>query len=212
MKDLVKFEFKSREIRTVTIDGNPYWVAKDVAEVLGYANTNEAISRHCRGVAKRYPIVDALGRTQEARVIGESDLYRLIAHSNLPAAEEFEAWIYEKVLPTIRKTGVYVPEDYVKALRAYADALEEKQLAEKKVDALQIALSESKEWYSVIRMNKLNGRRERDEYFDWKPLKKASASLGYEVKKVFDQNYGKINAYHRDVWEEVYGTEINFGD
>ena len=83
MKDLVKFEFKSREIRTVTIDGNPYWVAKDVAEVLGYANTNEAISRHCRGVAKRYPIVDALGRTQDSRYskgsASDADPWRSIA-------------------------------------------------------------------------------------------------------------------------------------
>lgn len=211
MKDLAVFKFQSHEVRTVTIDGNPYWVAKDVCEVLGYANPSKAVGDHCKGVTKRYPLQTA-GGTQEVRVITESDLYRLIAHSTLPAAEAFEKWIFEEVLPTIRKTGVYVPEDYIKALRAYADALEEKQLVEKKVDALQIALSESKEWYSVIRMNKLNGRRDRDEYFDWKPLKKASAFLGYEIKKVFDQNYGKINAYHRDVWEEVYGMEINFGD
>lgn len=211
MNDLAVFRFQSHEVRTVTIDGNPYWVAKDVCEVLGYANSSKAVGDHCKGVTKRYPLRTA-GGMQEVRVIAEPDLYRLIAHSTLPGAEAFEKWIFEEVLPAIRKTGVYVPEDYIKALRAYADALEEKQLAEKKVDALQIALSESKEWYSVIRMNKLNGRRDRDEYFDWKPLKKASASLGYEIKKVFDQNYGKINAYHRDVWEEVYGMEINFGD
>jgi prophage antirepressor-like protein len=107
MNDLTTFDFQNHAVRTVVIDSEPYWVARDVAEVLGYANTNDAISKHCRGVAKRYPIIDALGRTQEARVIGESDLYRLIAHSNLPAAEAFESWIYEEVLPTIRRTGSY---------------------------------------------------------------------------------------------------------
>lgn len=107
-KELTTFNFQNHEVRTVVIDDTPYWVAKDVAEVLGYANTNKAVNDHCRGVTKRYPIVDALGRTQEARVIGESDLYRLIAHSNLPAAVEFEAWIFEEVLPAIRKTGGYV--------------------------------------------------------------------------------------------------------
>lgn len=107
MNDLTTFDFQNHAVRTLVIGGEPYWVARDVAEVLGYANTNDAISKHCRGVAKRYPIIDALGRTQEARVIGESDLYRLIAHSNLPAAEAFESWIYEEVLPTIRKTGGY---------------------------------------------------------------------------------------------------------
>ena len=107
MKDLVKFEFQGKGIRTVVIDGNPYWVAKDIAEVLGYKDTVNAVKQHCRGVVKRHPIVDALGRTQEARVIGEPDLYRLIAHSNLPAAVEFEKWIFEEVLPQIRKTGKY---------------------------------------------------------------------------------------------------------
>lgn len=107
MNDLTTFDFQNHEVRTVVIDGEPYWVAKDVAEVLGYANTNDAISRHCKGVAKRYPLRTA-GGMQEARVIGESDLYRLIAHSNLPAAEAFESWIYDEVLPTIRRTGGYV--------------------------------------------------------------------------------------------------------
>ena len=107
MKDLVKFEFQGKGIRTVVIDGNPYWVAKDIAEVLGYKDTVNAVKQHCRGVVKRHPIVDALGRTQEAHVIGEPDLYRLIAHSNLPAAVEFEKWIFEEVLPQIRKTGKY---------------------------------------------------------------------------------------------------------
>lgn len=105
--EVVPFQFHSHEVRTVVIDDTPYWVAKDVAEVLGYANTNEAISRHCKGVAKRYPLETA-GGVQEMRVIGESDLYRLIAHSNLPAAVEFEAWIFEEVLPAIRKTGGYI--------------------------------------------------------------------------------------------------------
>ena len=53
------------EIRTAEIDGEPWFVGKDVAESLGYANTNDALNKHCRGVAKRYPIIDSLGRTQE---------------------------------------------------------------------------------------------------------------------------------------------------
>ncbi|WP_223291945.1 BRO-N domain-containing protein [Defluviicoccus vanus] len=74
---------------------------------LGYANATDAMNRHCRGVAKRYPIVDALGRMQEARILAEADVLRLIVHSNLPAAEQFERWVFEEVLPTIRKTGGY---------------------------------------------------------------------------------------------------------
>jgi anti-repressor protein len=102
------FMFESNEIRTITDEtGAPWWVAKDVAEILGYSNTNDAINRHCRGVAKHYPIIDALGRQQEARIISEPDLYRLISGSKLPAALRFEKWIFEEVLPSIRKTGGY---------------------------------------------------------------------------------------------------------
>lgn len=80
-------------------------MAKDVAELLGYVNTNKAISAHCYGVPFHYPIVDNMGRSQKTRLISEPDLYRLIAHSKLPGAVQFERWIYEEVLPTIRKTG-----------------------------------------------------------------------------------------------------------
>ena len=65
------------------------------------------MKQHCRGVAKRYPIVDSLGRTQEARGLTEPDMYRLIAGSQLPAAQRFETWVFDEVLPSIRKTGGY---------------------------------------------------------------------------------------------------------
>lgn len=66
-----------------------------------------AMSDHCRGVTKRYPIVDSLRRTQDARVLTEPDVLRLIVSSILPAAQKFERWVFEEVLPTIRKTGSY---------------------------------------------------------------------------------------------------------
>ncbi len=87
--------------------GEPWFVARDVCEVLGYSNHNSAVSRHCRGVANHYPIRDKLGRTQNARVIREPDVYRLISGSTLKSAVAFEAWLYEEVLPSIRKTGSY---------------------------------------------------------------------------------------------------------
>lgn len=102
------FSFQTSTIRTVTLDGEHWFVGKDVCNALGYANPSDAIKQHCRGVAKRYPIVDALGRTQEVRIIREPDLYRLIVGSTLPAAQEFEAWVFEEVLPTLRKTGISI--------------------------------------------------------------------------------------------------------
>ena len=210
MKDLVKFEFQGKGIRTVVIDGNPYWVAKDIAEVLGYKDTVNAVKQHCRGVVKRHPIVDALGRTQEARVIGEPDLYRLIAHSKLPAAVEFERWIFEEVLPQIRKTGKYevqkTPQTYIEALEALIIAEKEKQKLNENNTELEIKLDEAKEWYSIKRMEKLNFPRK----FNWRELKRESHRLKKPIKKVFDQNYGEVNAYHSSVWESLYFDTLNF--
>ena len=73
----------------------------------------------------------------------------------------------------------------------------------KEVEALKIELDESKEWYSVKRMMIEDGRE-----FSWRPLKKYSDEHGYDIKKVFDANYGEVNAYHIDVWHAVYGVEV----
>ncbi len=110
--------FKSDDfgsIRTIERDGKILFCGKDVALALGFINTNDALTKHCRcdGVAIRYPIEDSLGRKQEARFITEGDVYRLITHSRLPAAEQFESWVFDEVLPSIRKTGSYNVPDLI---------------------------------------------------------------------------------------------------
>lgn len=107
------FDFEGAQIR-IHVDGNgePLFCAKDVAEALGYANTRDAIRKHCKsdGVAFRYPIVDRLGREQKVRFIPEGDVYRLIVHSKLPNAVAFEKKLFEEVVPAIRKHGAYMTE------------------------------------------------------------------------------------------------------
>ena len=98
-------------IRTATRDGIPMFCAKDVAVALGYQNTNDAIKKHCRGVAICYPITDGLGRTQNARFITEGDMYRLIASSKLESAQRFESRVFDEVIPSIRRDGAYVASD-----------------------------------------------------------------------------------------------------
>lgn len=100
-------------IRTVEQDGKVMFCGKDVAEALGYSNASKAVRDHCRsdGGPNRYPIVDQLGREQQARFITEGDLYRLIASSKLPSAQQFESWVFDEVLPSIRKQGAYVYSD-----------------------------------------------------------------------------------------------------
>lgn len=107
MSDLNVFAFDSQAVRVVMVDGQPWFVGKDVAEVLGYTDTVNAIKQHCKGVVKRHPL-STPGGTQEVRIISEPDMLRLIVGSKLPAAERFERWVFEEVLPSIRKTGAYV--------------------------------------------------------------------------------------------------------
>lgn len=93
------------EIRTIEIDGKPYFVGTDVAKALGYNNPRDAVSRHCKGVVKRdTPTSSGI---QSMSYINEGDLYRLIMKSKLPSAEKFESWVMDEVLPIIRKTGSY---------------------------------------------------------------------------------------------------------
>nr|DAX51845.1 MAG TPA: repressor domain protein [Caudoviricetes sp.] len=116
--------FKDTTIRaTYDEKGTPVFCAKDVATVLGYADTVNAIKQHCRGVAFHHPIVDSLGRTQKARFIGEGDMYRLIAHSKLPSAVEFEKWIFEEVLPLLRKHGGYLTPEKIEEVLLNPDTI-----------------------------------------------------------------------------------------
>lgn len=93
------------EIRTIEIDGKPYFVGTDVAKALGYSNPRKAILDHCKGVTKRDTPTSS--GAQSMSYINEGDLYRLIMKSKLPSAEKFESWVMDEVLPAIRKTGSY---------------------------------------------------------------------------------------------------------
>ena len=112
------------EIRTIELDGKPYFAAHDVARALGYTNPSKATNNHCKNSVMRRGN-DSLGREQEIKFIPEGDLYRLIVRSNLPSAEHFERWVFDEVLPQIRQTGNYnLPQTYAEALRALADQAE----------------------------------------------------------------------------------------
>ncbi len=93
-------------VRTVEIGGKPYFVANDIARALGYKRPADAITAHCKGSVNRRYLTD--GGEQEMKIIPEGDIYRLITHSKLPAAERFETWVFDEVIPSIRRTGGYI--------------------------------------------------------------------------------------------------------
>ena len=103
----------------LTLNGKIYFPATDCAKALGYANTIDAISRHCKGVVKHDPLTN--GGKQRKNYIPEGDLYRLIIRSKLPAAERFEAWVFDEVLPSIRKHGAYITEDVIRHMQENSD-------------------------------------------------------------------------------------------
>ena len=115
--------FKDTTIRaTYDEKGTPVFCAKDVATVLGYADTVNAIKQHCKGAAIHRPLETA-GGTQQVRFITEGDLYRLIANSKLPDAEKFERWVFDEVLLSIRKHGGYLTPEKIEEVLLNPDTI-----------------------------------------------------------------------------------------
>ena len=107
VKTFVNEEFGS--VRTIEENGKILFCGSDVAKALGYRRPKDAITAHCKGAVKRRLLTN--GGVQEMKMISEGDVYRLISHSRLPSAEKFERWIFDDVLPTIRRTGGYVSNE-----------------------------------------------------------------------------------------------------
>lgn len=134
--------FKNPEfgtVRTIEENGKVIFCGTDIASSLGYTNPQKAIKDHCRedGVTFR-SVIDNMGRNQQAKFIDEGNLYRLITHSKLPAADCFEQWVFDEVLPSIRKHGAYIttqkmeeimndPDSWIKLLTALKAEREEKE-------------------------------------------------------------------------------------
>lgn len=109
------------EIRTVEIDGKPYFVANDVARALGYKRPADAVTAHCKGSVKHRYLTD--GGEQELKVIPEGDIYRLTVRSKLPSAEKFEKWVFDEVIPSIHQYGAYMTEQTIEKALASPDFL-----------------------------------------------------------------------------------------
>ena len=132
-------------VRTMEINGEPYFVGKDVAEILGYSKARNAIANHVDDDDKKVaPIQGDLGGIQEMTVINESGLYSLIMSSRLPNAKRFKHWVTSEILPAIRKTGSYsiqskpdsyTIEDPIERAKRWIEEQEEKKALEVKIEA-----------------------------------------------------------------------------
>ena len=121
MQELKIFEnTEFGEVRTVELDGRPYFAGTDVARALGYSNPWDAVTRHCKGIVKREGVSETTNQhgtttkqITQMSFIPEGDVYRLIVSSKLPSAERFERWVFDEVLPTIRRHGLYAIDDII---------------------------------------------------------------------------------------------------
>ena len=118
-------------VRTTTIGGQPYFVGKDVADILGYANTRKALIDHIDDEDKGVTKCDTLGGKQDLIIINESGLYSLILSSKMPNAKKFKRWVTNEVLPAIRKHGLYATDDLIAnpdlAIAAFTALKEERE-------------------------------------------------------------------------------------
>lgn len=136
-------------IRTVEIENEPYFVGKDVAEVLGYAKPLNALANHIdEDDSLKQGLTDNLGRTQETILINESGLYSLILSSKLPNAKKFKRWVTSEVLPSIRKHGAYMTAETIEqailnpdVLIKIATALKDEQTKNKQLQAVNSELT-----------------------------------------------------------------------
>ena len=149
-------------VRTMTINGEPYFVGKDVAAILGYSDTAKAIRAHVDDEGKGVDEMDTPGGKQNIILINESGLYSLILSSKLPKAKEFKHWVTAEVLPTIRKHGMYATEELLNnpdlAIKVFTELREERlkrQSLEEKVavQGQQIAELKPKATYYDLVLN-----------------------------------------------------------
>ncbi|MDU2284082.1 MULTISPECIES: ORF6C domain-containing protein [Clostridium] len=210
------------QVRTVNIEGKPYFVGKDIAEALGYKLPRKAISDHCKGVLKQNILTD--GGLQEMLIIPEGDIYRLIIKSKLPQAEKFESWVFDEVLPQIRKTGQYQvkPKSNLDLLELQVKAL--KEVEEKVTDLdekfedfkedLPLIGDEPDELVALVKQKGVEvlGGKDAKAYKDKSLRSKVYSDIWGEVKRQFGvRKYKAIKRKHFDKAKEIvsrYNTTV----
>ena len=144
-----RFNFKGNQVRTVTINGEPYFVGRDIADILGYKKPENAIANHVDDEDKTTTLIQGTGSNYKSKtvVINESGLYSLILGSKLPQAKEFKHWVTSEVLPAIRKHGAYMtsakieevltdPDTIIQLATQLKQEREGRLIAEQKVNEL----------------------------------------------------------------------------
>ena len=234
------FKNENFEVRVAVDENNePLFCLADVCKALEMqnpTNISNAIKSDFELPILNIASFDTGYGVKEFTMITEPQLYFVLMRSDKPNAKPFRMFVNKEVLPSIRKTGSYtqnfIPQDLPTALRAYANEVEQKELALKQRDQalatkawigskreatamatasaakreaqkLQIQLDQNEDWATVKKVEFALGGA-----YDWRKLTATSAELKIERIDVPDKNYGTVKSYHKDVWLKTYGIDI----
>lgn len=206
------------QVRTLVINGEPWFVGKDVAEILGYSNTRKALTDHVDEEDKGVTKCDTLGGVQDLTVINESGLYSLILSSKMPNAKKFKSWVTSEVLPSIRKHGIYATDNVIDNILNNPDfgiqlltKLKEERIARVEAERRNAILMHVNKTYTVteiakelglksaIQLNKILAEKKIQYQVNgtWVMYSKYS-DLGYEEIKQEVLDSGRM-IYHRRI-------------
>ena len=186
-------------VRTITKDGKTYFVGNDVAKALGYSETAKAIRTHCKGVSEMD--IPTNGGVQTMKMITEGDIYRLVIKSQLPQAEKFESWVFDNVLPSIRKNGGYI---------ANQEQMTPEQIVANALIVAQNIISQKD--------RQIEEMKPKADFFDAVADSKTAISMN-EVAKVLNiKGYGRNNLFEflrnskvLDRWNVPYQRYVDNG-
>lgn len=231
MNTLSVFDFGEESVRTVIDESGEVWfIAKDVTKILGYENSSRTIRDHC----KKAKSLNSLAYTVSVEtlpgntlVISESDVLRLVIKSRLPAAEKFENWVFEEVLPQIRKTGSFSAENLTPAEFLLHNAqmlvtherklmsleLEQKRLKKSELETKShiTALLDGEGYYTVSGFANLHGIKvtEDDARVMGKQVSAFCREKGWRIGSAHSPKYGNINTYPKEALEEFLEDDEN---
>lgn len=205
------------QIRTIEEDGKVLFCGSDVAKALGYKRPKDAVSAHCKGAVKRRTLTN--GGEQEMNFIPEGDIYRLAARSELPGADQFERWIFDEVLPSIRKNGGYIngqenmtPEELMAAALIMANKTIENQKVRLSALTVENQIMQPKADYfdDLVDRNLLTGLRETAKELGVKP--KEFISFLLSRKYLYWDKKGKLMPYQVHVNNGLFELKECFNE
>jgi prophage antirepressor-like protein len=151
MKNLEIFNYGEKTVRTINLNGEVWWILKDVCEVLELMEPHKVSARLDEDDRTLIPVIDSIGRNQETTIVNESGLYEVILRSDKPEAKKFKHWITHEVLPSIRKHGVYAKEELLENPDLFIEALQNLKAEKAKTKELQATVSIQEQQIAELR-------------------------------------------------------------